>query len=153
MVRNSGFENGYDDSWSLLKGGQPTNSDFANEGHSGSRCYRFRFARNSPLDAFLGLKQQVRLCAKTNYILRAWTKRPLARTGCVANFYVDGKVVASSNNGATGDWVETVPKGAFLTEDSEMIDLSIRITCSGPRNGGPVELLLDDISFEAAAGF
>lgn len=152
MVRNSGFENGNDGSWLLLKGGQPTGSDFGNEGHSGSRCYRFRFARNPLLGAFLGLRQQVRLCAKTRYILRAWTKRPLARTSCVADFYVDGKVIASSANGNTGDWVETVSKGAFLTGDSENIDLSIKITCSGFLNGGPVELLLDDISFEAAVG-
>lgn len=124
----------------------PTENDFGYGGHFGSRCFRFRIPRDSPLDEFQGLKQKIRLCLKTNYVLKAWTKGSRAKAGCVADFYVDGEIVASSTSGATGDWMETKSKGTFQAGEGGIIELVVEVTCPGYRSGNYVEYFLDDIS-------
>lgn len=127
----------------------PGGNDFGYGGRSGSRCFRSRFPRNSPLDEFQGLKQKIRLCTKTNYILKAWTKESRAKAGCVADFYVDEKIVTSSTSGTTGDWVET-KSGIFQAGEEGVIELVVKMTCPGYRGGNLVEYFLDDISIIAS---
>lgn len=128
-----------------------TDDDFGNGGHSGSRCYRFRFLGGLVFDAAITLKQEVRLCLGVNYILKAWTRRPLAKTGCVADFYVDGKIVASSVNGASDDWTETESRGSFLIEEGGGVyNLVVKTTCPGSRIGGFDEFFLDDVTIRIA---
>lgn len=76
----------------------------------------------------------------------AWTKRPIVQTGCLADFYVDGTIVASSNNGATTGWIATQGKGTFVTGESGYIALSVKTTCPGTRVGDVCEFFLDDVS-------
>lgn len=128
----------------------PTENDFGYGGRSGSRCFRFRFPRNSPLDESQGLKQRIRLCTKTDYILKAWTKGSRAKSGCVADFYVDEKIVASSAGGAIGDWVETKSEDTFQAGEGGVIELVVKMTCPGYRGGNLVEFFLDDISIVAS---
>lgn len=96
------------------------------------------------------LKQSIKLCPGKKYILKAWTKSPVASANCVAKFYVDGDLAVTSDNGSKTGWVATESNANVSSDDSGKVNLKIYVLCQSSRDNSAAEFFLDDVSLTLA---
>jgi hypothetical protein len=116
---------------------------------SGNYQFLVSMPRDAPGNAFYSLGQELSVCPGATYDFSAWTRRPIAASGCVATYRIGGQTVATSPTTiettwlqAKGTWTATAPKARLV----------IRVQCTGNVPRGLVkELYIDDVELMVAA--